>query len=125
MSLSKESQYLHREEREGPPPRLAHGGRGKLKEVPFHGRLVKRGAPEGDLDGGLTTDLAETVPAPGAEASREVRWQGEELPRGSKHLTGSEKCPRRAARAQRNHFACCYPAWLSLKVKAKELGQTL
>jgi hypothetical protein len=24
-----------------------------------------------------------------------------------------------------NHLACCYHAWLSLKVKAKELGKTL
>jgi hypothetical protein len=49
----------------------------------------------------------------------------EELHRGLKQLTGSEKCQCRAARAQRNHLACCYQAWVSLKVKAKELGQTL
>jgi len=29
------------------------------------------------------------------------------------------------ARSQRNHIACCYHAWLSLKVKAKALGKTL
>ena len=28
-------------------------------------------------------------------------------------------------RAQRNHFACCYHAWFSLKVIAKKLGKTL
>ena len=60
-----------------------------------------------------------------AEDSCDVRWQVEELPRGLKQLTGSEKGQCRAARAQRNHLACCYPAWGSLKVKAKELGQTL
>ena len=49
----------------------------------------------------------------------------EELHRGLKQLTGSEKCQCRAARAQRNHWACCYHAWVSLKVKAKELGQTM
>jgi hypothetical protein len=49
----------------------------------------------------------------------------EELHRGIKQLTGSEKCQCRAARAQRNHLACCYHAWVSLKVKAKDLGQTL
>jgi len=49
----------------------------------------------------------------------------EELHRGIKQLTGSEKCQCQAARAQRNHLACCYHAWLSLKVKAKDLGQTL
>src|SRR6266850_2152798 len=49
----------------------------------------------------------------------------EELHRGLKQLTGSEQCQCRAARAQRNHLACCYHAWVSLKVKAKELGQTM
>ncbi len=32
----------------------------------------------------------------------------EELHRGLKQLTGSEQCQCRAARAQRNHLACCY-----------------
>ena len=44
--------------------------------------------------------------------------------RGLKQLTGTERCQCRAARAQRNHLACCYHAWVSLKVRAKELGQT-
>ena len=60
-----------------------------------------------------------------AEESSDVRWQVEELHRGIKQLTGSEKCQCRAARAQRNHLSCCYQAWVSLKVKAQELGQTL
>ena len=49
----------------------------------------------------------------------------EEPRRGLKQLTGTEKCQCRAARAQRHHFACGYHAWVSLKVKAKELGQTM
>ena len=44
---------------------------------------------------------------------------------GKKQLTESEKCQWRAARAQRNHLAGGYPAWVSLKVKAKELVQPL
>lgn len=64
------------------------------------------------------------APIPGPE-SAVVRRQVEELHRGLKQLTGSENCQCRAARAQRNHSACCYHAWVSLKVKAKELGQTL
>jgi len=97
----------------------------KLKEVPFKVRLFKLVAPDGDLDWVITKDLDETVTAQVAEDSSDVRWQVEELPRGLKQLTGSEKCQCRAARAQRNHLACCYQAWVSLKVKAKELGQTL
>ena len=97
----------------------------KLKEVPFKVRLFKLVAPDGDIDWVITNDLDETVTAQVAEDSSDVRWQVEELHRGLKQLTGSEKCQCRAARAQRNPLACCYHAWVSLKVKAKELGQTL
>jgi hypothetical protein len=97
----------------------------KLKEVPFQGRLFKLVAPDGDLDWVIPNDLAETVTAQGAKDTSDVRWQVEELHRGIKQLTGSEKCQCRAARAQRNHLACCYHAGVSLKVKAKALGQTL
>lgn len=40
-------------------------------------------------------------------------------------LTGSTKCQCRNARSQRNHLACCYHAWLSLKVHAKALNKTI
>ena len=88
-------------------------------------RLFKLVAPDGDIDWVITNDLAETVTAQVAKDTSDVRWQVEELHRGIKQLTGSEKCQCRAARAQRNHLACCYHAWVSLKVKAKELGQTM
>ncbi len=54
-----------------------------------------------------------------------VRWQIEELHRGLKQLCGTEKCQCRKQRSQRNHLALCYHAYLSLKVKAESLGQTL
>jgi Transposase DDE domain len=125
VSLSKTEGYIHLEEVEWPPERLAHGVLVKLKEVPFQVRLFKLVAPDGDIDWVITNDLAETVTAQVAEESSDVRWQVEELHRGIKQLTGSERCQCRAARAQRNHVACCYHAWVSLKVKAQELGQTL
>jgi CRISPR/Cas system endoribonuclease Cas6 (RAMP superfamily) len=40
-------------------------------------------------------------------------------------LTGSEKCQCRSTRVQRNHLACCYHAWLSLKIQAKTLKITV
>ena len=125
VSLSKEQGYVHLEDLAWTPEHLAHGVLVKLKEVPFKVRLFKLVAPDGDIDWVITNDLAETVTAQVAEDSSDVRWQVEELHRGIKQLTGSEKCQCRAARAQRNHLACCYHAWVSLKVKAKELGQTL
>jgi hypothetical protein len=125
VSLSKEQGYIHLEEIEWTPGRLAQGLIVKLKEVPFKVRLFKLVAPDGDIDWVITNDLAETVTAQVAKEASDVRWQVEELHRGLKQLTGSEKCQCRVARAQRNHLACCYHAWVSLKVKAKELGLTL
>jgi hypothetical protein len=125
VSLSKEHGYIHLEEIKWPPGRLAQGIIVKVKEVPFKVRLFKLVAPDGDIDWVITNDLAETMTAQVAEDSSDGRWQVEELHRGLKQLTGSEKCQCRMARAQRNHLACCYHAWLSLKVKAKELGQTM
>jgi hypothetical protein len=125
VRLSKEQGYVHLEELEWTPDRVVYGVIVKLKEVPFKGRLFKLVAPHGAIDWVITHDLAETVTAQVAEDSSDVRWQVEELHRGLKQLTGSEKCQCRAARAQRNHLACCYHAWVSLKVTAEELGQTM
>ena len=125
VSLSKEEGYIHLTEVEWTPERLAQGVIVKLKEVPFQVRLFKLVAPDGDIDWGITNDLDETVTAQVAKDSSDVRWQVEEVHRGLKQLTGSEKCQCRGARAQRNHLACCYHAWVSLKVKAQELRQTM
>ncbi len=73
----------------------------------------------------MTNHLAETMTAQVAQDRSDVRWQVEELHRGFKQLTGSEKCQCRNARSQRNHLACCYHAWVSLKVKAQQMGKTL
>jgi hypothetical protein len=97
----------------------------KLKAVPFTVRLFKLVAPDRDMDGGRTNELDETVTAQVAKDSGDVRWQVEALHRGLTQLTGREKRPCRAARAQPNHLACCYQAWVSLKVKAQELGRTM
>lgn len=125
VSLSKEQGYLHLDEVEWTPERLQHGNIVKLKEVPFHVRLFKLVAPNGDIDWVVTNRLDETVTAPVAQEASDVPGQVEELHRGVKQLTGSERCQCRSARSQRNHLACCYHARVSLKVKAQQLGQTL
>ena len=125
VSLSKEAGYCHLEEMKWTAERLDHGVTVKLKEVPFKVRLFKVVASNGDIDWVITNDLDETVTSQVAQDANDVRWQVEELHRGIKQLTGSEKCQCRSGRAQRNHLACCYHAWVSLKVKAQELGQTL
>ena len=125
VSLSKEEGYIHLDQIEWTPERLQNGVVVKLKEVPFMVRLFKLVATNGDIDWVITNCPDETLTAQVAQDANDVRWQVEELHRGLKQLTGSEKCQCRKARSQRNHMACCYQAWVSLKVKAKQTGKTL
>src|SRR5512143_701293 len=125
VSLSKELGCSHLHAIEWTPERLQQGVIVKRKAVPCPVRLFKLVASNGDIDWVVTNRLEEPVTAPVAREARDVRWQIEELHRGVKQLTGSERCQCRSARSQRNHLACCYHAWVSLKVKAKQLSQTL
>lgn len=125
VSLTKETGYVHLDEIEWTPERLQNGVSVKLKEVPFPVRLFKLVATNGDIDWVITNCPDETLTTQVAEVANDVRWQIEELHRGLKQLTGSEKCQCRKARSQRNHLACCYHAWVSLKVKAQQTNKTL
>ena len=125
VSLSKEEGYIHLDQIDWTPEQLENGILVKLKEVPFKVRLFKLVATNGDIDWVITNGPDETLTAHVAQDANDVRWQVEELHRGLKQLTGSEKCQCRKARSQRNHLACCYHAWLSLAVKAKQLNKTL
>lgn len=125
VSLTKEGGWIHLDEIEWTAERLQNGVMVKLKEVPFKVRLFKMVAPDGDIDWVITNCPDETLTTQAAQDSTDVRWQIEELHRGLKQLTGTEKCQCRKGRSQRNHIACCYHAWLSLKVRAKALGKTL
>ena len=124
VSLSKAEGYIHLDQIEWTPERLQNGVILKLKEVPFMVRLFKLVATNGDIDWVITNGSEETLTAQVAQNANDVRWQVEELHRGIKQLTGSEKCQCRKARSQRNHLACCYHAWLSLKVTATKLNKT-
>jgi hypothetical protein len=125
VSLSKEGGWIHLDEIEWTADRLQNGVMVKLKEVPFKVQLFKVVATDGDIDWVITNCPDETLTTQAAQDASDVRWQVEELHRGLKQLTGTEKCQCRKARSQRNHIACCYHAWLSLKVKARSLGKTL
>jgi hypothetical protein len=97
----------------------------KLQKLPFQVKLFKIVATDGRIDWIVTNDLDQTVNCFVAELKNDNRWQVEDFHRGFKQLTGSEKCQSRKARSQRNHLACCYHAWISLKVRAKQLGVTI
>jgi hypothetical protein len=107
------------------PERLEHGVTVRLQKVPFDVQLFKLVATNGDIEWVVTNDPASTLTRQVVQDARDVRWQVEELHRSLKQLMGSERCQCRKARSQRNHLACCYHAWLSLKVQAKRLGKTL
>ena len=125
VSLSKEDGWIHLDEIDWTEERLQNGMMVKLKEVPFKVRLFKVVATNGDIDWVITNCPDETLTTQAAQDASDVRWQVEELHRGLKQLTGTEKCQCRKGRSQRNHIACCYHAWLSLKVKANAIGKTL
>ena len=54
-----------------------------------------------------------------------VRWKIEQLHRELKQVTGIGKCQSRKQRAQRNHIACCFWVWVSLRRAARTAGQTI
>jgi len=125
VSLSKETGYIHLQEIEWTAPRLHNGVAVKLKEVPFKVQLFKVVATNGDIEWVITNHPEGTFTTSDIQNENAVRWQIEQLHRELKQLTGTEKCECRKARSQRNHLACCYLAWLSLKVKAQQWGKTL
>jgi hypothetical protein len=87
--------------------------------------LFKLVAPGGGIDWLITNELNDSLTTQVAQDANDVRWQVEEFRRELKQLTGSEKCQCRKARSQRNHIACCYHVWISLKVKANALKKSL
>jgi len=125
VSLSKEEGYIHLDAIDWTPERLQFGVIVKLKKVPFTVKLFKLVATTGDIDWLITNELDDHLTAQVAQQANDVRWQVEEFHRELKQLTGSEKCQCRKARSQRNHLACCYHVWITLKVKATPLEKTL
>ena len=125
VSLSKDTGYQHLDTIVWTQETLHTGILVKLKEVPFQVRLFKIVATNGDIDWVITNDLDSYLNSQIIQQEHGVGWKIEELHRELKQLTGIEKCQCQQARSQRNHIACCYHAWLSLKAKARELKITL
>ena len=95
VSLSPEEGYIHLDQIDWTPERWHNGVLVKLKEVPFKVRLFKLVATNGDVDWVITNCPDETLTASfggRTQDANDVRWQVEELHRGIKQLTGSEKC---------------------------------
>lgn len=125
VSLSKETGYQDLEKLEWTPERLISGQLVRIREVPFWLKLFKLVDTEGNIEWVITNNLTEDFTRLRAIEAIQVRWQVEEFHREFKQLTGSEKCQCRKARSQRNHLACCYAAWVAIKVKAEEMKTTV
>jgi len=134
VSLSKEEGYVPPDAIAWTEQRLRRGVSVKLKKVPFRVQLFKVVAPNGDIDWLITNrpalesergeESASALEARVVQEENKVRWQVEQFHRELKLLTGSARCQCRKQRAQRNHLACCYHAWLSLKAAAKRLKKS-
>lgn len=134
VSLSKEGGYIHLDEVVWSDDQLKNGISIKLKELPFRVRLFKVVAANGDIEWVITNkelklnsngDPPSPITAQDVQKESAVRWQIEQMHRELKQLVGTEKCQCRKARSQRNHFACCYQAWLAIKVAAMNRNVTL
>ena len=125
VSVDKDQGYIHLDELKWTPKQLIYGQSVKLKQVPFFVRLFKVVATNGDIEWVITNDDTPDFTIDGVKKQQKRRWAIEPFHRELKQLTGSERCQCRKAQSQRNHLACCYHAWLTLKVKAEELQTTL
>lgn len=72
----------------------------------------------------ITNDLSQDS-ADAAQNECGIRWKIEQLHRETKQVTGIEACQCRSARAQRNHVACAFLVWTSLKRHAQQAGETI
>jgi hypothetical protein len=129
VSVSRDIGYQHLNQLVFDEQSLIKGLLVKLKEVPFLVKLFKIVAPNGDIEWVITNETNSAVNVFVAEINNGARCRSppgqiEDFHRSFKQLTGSEKCQCRKARAQRNHLACCYHAWISIKAKAIQIGKT-
>ena len=125
VSLSKEEGYIHLDAIDWTEQRLLHGVIVKLKKVPFTVKLFKLVTTNADIDWIITNNLDDNLSATVVKTTNDYRWQVEVFHRELKHLNGLRFCQCRKARSQRNHLACCYFVWLSLKIYAKKTLRTL
>lgn len=125
VSLSPDTGYIHLETIDWTPDRRRFGVRIKLKDIPFYMQLFKVVAKNGDIAWLITNERVEEITTDIIRGRNDVRWDIECFHRELKQLTGIEKCQAQRAWSQRNHIACCYHAWIALKVYADKCKKSL
>ena len=83
---------------------------------------LPHGRPRNDLDESVNLFIADLA---NDNRCGSPPGQIEDFHSSFNQLTGPEKCQCRKARSLRNHLACCYQAWVGLKVKARQVGETI
>jgi Transposase DDE domain len=124
VSLSKETGYISLKDIVWRMEDIQKGIPIKLKAVPFLVKLFLIVHPDADNEYVITNYLGEDLIVAHVENTKAIGLQIEDFHRSFKQLTGSEKCQCRKAKSQRNHFACCYHAWVSIKKMAKTTKTT-
>lgn len=119
VSLSKETGYVNLEDIVWRMEDLQTGITVKLRAVPFLVKLFLIVRPDASKEYVITNYLGDDLLVEHVEDTKAIGLQIEEFHRSFKQPTGSEKCQCRKAISQKNHFACCYHAWVSLKKKQK------
>jgi len=125
VSVDKSEGYIHLDDVKWDDNDLNNGIMIKLKKIPFKVRLFKIVSPNGDIDWLITNNVDNALNQKIVIETNSLRWKIEQFHRELKQLTGIEKCQCRKAQSQRNHIKFCYQAWISLKVYAKKMGETL
>lgn len=123
VSRSKETGYQNLQDLAWSADDLQNGIEVKLKKYPYMVRLFKIVSQDGSIEWMITN--GEGYSCKQVKERSKIRWQIEQFHREFKQLTGSEKCQCRKANAQRSHLACCYQAWMTLKILAKQMKKTL
>jgi Transposase DDE domain len=117
--------YMQLAQLEWTETELIEGKLIKVSKLPFVVKLFKIVAPNGDIEWVITNDLTSNLSVSFVKETTGFRWQIEEFHRSFKQLTGSESCQSRTERSQRNHLNCCYHAWLSMAIKARQENKTI
>jgi len=128
VSISPQAGYVNLEDLPWTAESYRYGMLVKLKELPFKVRLFVVASRTGGIDWVITNrpdDPQRPMTADDIQAENAIRWHIEQFHREVKQLVGTERCQCRKGRSQRNHLACCYLAWVSIKVQAQRWGSTV
>ena len=126
VSTSVDAAYQRVETLTWTPAEATRGKLVHIKKFPkgHEVKLFRLVSDSGHTEYIATNDLSQSDVNATHQTCR-VRWKIEQLHRELKQVTGIGKCQSRKQRAQRNHIACCFYVWVSLRRAARAASQTI